>query len=161
MEYPNRDWFNCARIDLKNRGEGNDIKVKVLDGKKCLIYNAPWFSKEGKGYVLESREKHLMLEIECQGAGALLIRMLGLDRRLPEGERLPLLIDYTKLDVNDEVIFGEIKSQCHDRPYQFIRQVKDGEIVRIEISWDNHAYKGDELAKLLSLWGALPQKMEK
>lgn len=146
------DWLNWARIDIKNRGEGNDIKISLLEEKKCIIYNAPWFSEGGKGYVIETKEKHLMLDLECLGAGDLLIRLQGLDRHSKGGERIPLLVDYTRMAVNEEVIFWEIKSQWHDKVYPFIKKVKDGEKVKVDISWSHHEYKGDELARLLSLW---------
>ena len=44
--------LETARIDIKNQGEGNDVKVRVLSGEHCKILPAPWFSKEGTGYTL-------------------------------------------------------------------------------------------------------------
>ncbi len=151
-------WLRLARVDIKNRGEGNDVKVSVDNGAKCRIYQAKWFSKVGAGYVLETTEQNLMLELECQGAGDLLIRLKGIDKRNTEGQRIPLWVDYTRLAVNEKVVFWELKSQWHDKPYAFTRRVEDGEKVKVEISWAQHGYKGEELAGLLSLCSTVIHK---
>lgn len=147
-----REWLDMARIDIKNQGEGNDVKISVVKGEHCHIRKAQWFSKGGDGYVLETYENHQVLKLECHGAGELLIRLQGVDRRSPSGTRLPLWVDYTRLAINGKVIFWEIKPQWHNRPYVFTGKVADGEQVIVEISWSSHGYKGEELAQLLSLW---------
>ena len=144
-------WLNLARIDIKNQGEGNDVKVTVVEGEDCNIWQAGWFSHGGTGYVMETSDRHLILELECKGAGNLLVRLQGIDRRASGGERLPLWVDYTRLAVNEEVVFWELKPQWHDRPYVFNRQVADGEKLKVEISWDLHGYKGEELVRLISM----------
>lgn len=147
-------WLNMARVDIKNQGEGNDVKVAVAEGDNCNVYQAGWFSKGGAGYVLETADQHLVLELGCRGKGNLLLRLQGIDRRASDGTRLPLWVDYTRLAVNDEVIFWDMKPQWHDRPYVFNRSVEDGEKLKVEISWTLHGYKGEELARLISLWKA-------
>ena len=82
--------LETARIDIKNQGEGNDVKVRVLSGEHCKILPAPRFSKEGTGYTLVTEDKNFLLELECVGTGNLLIRMLGRYRPVSENERLPL-----------------------------------------------------------------------
>ena len=144
-------WLNLARIDIKNQGEGNDVKVTVVEGAGCNIWQAGWFSHGGVGYVMETSDQHLILELECKGAGNLLVRLQGIDRRATSGETLPLWVDYTRLAVNEEVVFWELKPQWHDRPYVFNRQVADGEKLKVEISWDLHGYKGEDLVRLISL----------
>ena len=151
---PVSDWLNqthidIARIDIKNQGENNDVKIKVLEGSNCNVDKAGWFSNGGIGYTLVTEDKHLFLELECMGSGTLLLRLQGINKITPGGERLPLWVDYTRLAVNKEVVFWEVKSQWHDKPYVFKKQVSNGEKVQVEISWSEHAYKGEELAKLL------------
>ena len=143
--------LETARIDIKNQGEGNDVKVRVLSGEHCKILSAPWFSKEGTGHTLVTEDKNFLLELECVGTGNLVIRMLGRYRPVSENKRLPLWVDYTRLAINDEVIFWELKPQWHDRPYVFNRQVSDGEKIKVEISWSEHGYMGAELTEFLSL----------
>ncbi|WP_074697422.1 hypothetical protein [Selenomonas sp. KH1T6] len=148
-------WFEMARIDIKNQGEGNDVKVAVAVGTNCNITQPQWFSKNGTGYVLETSDRHQILELTCHGAGKLMIRLMGIDRRSPKGERLPLWVDYTRLALNEEVIFWELKSQWHDRNYVYNRMVEDGEKIRVEISWDYHGYKKKELINLISMLGGV------
>ena len=149
--------LNClqmARIDIKNQGNGNDVGISIVQGKINRMSKEPWFSKNGAGYVLETYDQHLIIELECHGIGNLLLRMQGIDRCVADGTRLPIWVDYTRLVVNDEVIFCEIKSAWHDRPYMYNRQVEDREKIKVEISWALHGYKGAQLAKLISLWNS-------
>ena len=139
-----------ARIDIKNQGEGNDVKVKFAEKGRHNFYQAGWFSKGGAGYVLETGQRHLLMELECVGAGQLLIRLQGIDRRI-RGIRIPLWVDYTFMSVNGETIFRENKALWHDRAYPYTRKVADGERLKVEISWNEHGYRGEELARLISL----------
>lgn len=148
------EWLQTARIDIKNQGEGNDVKVKVLEGNRCDISDAPGETEIGAGYSLATKDKHLLLELTCEGAGELIICLMGLFRAVPSGERLPLWVDYTRLAVNKEVIFWEMKPQRYDSAYVYKKQVADGEKVAVEISWSAHVYRGDELGRLLSLYSA-------
>ena len=145
------EWLNLTRIDIKNQGEGNDVTVTVLDGENSKVTRPRWFSKEGIGYVVETSDQHLLLELECHGAGNMRLYLRGIDRRAADGSRIPLWVDYTRLAINEEEIFGELKPQWHDRAYKFDRQVEDGEKIKVEISWSLHGYKGEELARLISL----------
>lgn len=105
MELSILELLETARIDIKNQGEGNDVKIRVLAGELCKVLPVPWFSKEGTGYTLVAGDKNFLLELECVGTGNLLIRLLGRYRPVSENKRLPLWVDYTRLAVNDEVIF--------------------------------------------------------
>ncbi len=155
MASPDLKWLDLARIDIKNQGEGNDVKVNVVEGAGCNITNPGWFANEGVGYVLETYDKRLVLELECHGAGTLMVRLMGVDRRSSSGEVLPLLVDYTRLAVNKDIIFWEIKPLWHNDAYSYKKQVSDGEKVKVEISLSYHNYKGHELAELISMWNGL------
>ncbi len=152
MTSPDLKWLKLARIDIKNQGEGNDVNVKVLEGDGCSIAAPQWFAGEGVGYVLETYDKWLVLELECHGAGTLMVRLMGVDRHSFKGEMLPLLVDYTRLAVNEEVIFWELKPLWHNNAYSFKKLVNDGEKVKVEVSLSYHAYKGKELVDLISMW---------
>jgi len=152
MDYAAMKYLSTARIDIKNQGDGNDLKMTVLDGDRCSITHPAWFAKAGTGYMLMTEDQHLLLELECVGAGNLMIRLQGINKLTSEGIRIPLWVDYTRLSVNDEIVFWELKSQWHDKLYIFNKKVSDGEVVKVEISWSEHAYKGKDLAQLLSMW---------
>ena len=151
-------WLDMTRVDIKNQGGGNDVKLKVISEEQCNVIRPRWFSKNGIGYVLETDAKHLILELECVGAGELTVRLRGIDRNFPGEERLPLWVDYNRLAVNDEIIFWETKPCWHNKSYIFNRQVADREKLRVEISWSNHPYKNEELNKLLTMWRPLDSK---
>lgn len=145
-------WLDLARIDIKNQSEGNDVKIAVVEGENCNVTRPQWFAKGGAGYVVETSDKHIVLELECHGAGSLLIRLQGVDRRAPGGGRLPLWVDYTELLVNGLEIFSGLKSQWHDKVFDFTQNVTDGEKIRVDISWNTHEYKGEDLIYLLNAY---------
>ena len=145
-------WLDLARIDIKNMGEGNDVKIKIAEGKRCNLYQAQWFSHGGNGYVLETYDRQIVLELECVGAGKLLIRLQGIDRRTADGTRLPLWVDYMGLVVNGKIIFDGIKQQWHDKAYYFTKEVYAGEKFRVEIFLTRHGYSGDELTNLIKAY---------
>ncbi len=145
-------WLNTTRIDIKNKGMNNDVKIFVLKGIDFTVAKPQWFSGNGIGYTVESSDQNLMMNLQCRGAGELIIRLMGIDRSNKDGTRIPLFTDYTRLAINRDVIFWEVKPQWHDNTYTFTKNVDDGENVLVEISWSPHGYKGDELLNLLSLW---------
>ena len=61
------NWLDMARIDIKNQGEGNDVNIAVVEGYRCNIYKADWFSHGGAGYVMETSDQHITLELSCKG----------------------------------------------------------------------------------------------
>lgn len=144
-------WLDMARIDIKNQGDGNDVKVTVLVGKNCHITQPQWFAEGGIGCVVETADKYQVLELECKGTGKLMIRLRGLARYSYRKKRLPLWVDYTRLAVNEDTVFWELKPLWHDKSYFYYRDVMDGEKIRLEFSWSQHGYKGDELFQLISL----------
>ncbi len=150
MDNATLKWLDMARVDIKNRGEGNDVIVTVIEGEKCDITKPRWFSKCGTGYLIETSDKHVVLELECCGAGEITICLRGIDRNIKAGQRLPLWIDYTGFVVDGNIIFDEKKPVCHDKFYKFTQQVSDGRKFRVEISWEPHGYKGEELTTLVS-----------
>lgn len=143
------NWLDMARIDIKNQGDGNDVKFTVLKGVRYNLYQANWFSKGSKGYVFETYDKNIVLKLLCVGSGELLIRLRGIDRQDRKGKRLPIWVDYTRLVVNGKTDFCEVKSLHHDKPYVFNKTVEDGELVNIEISWEEHKDNKKELGRLL------------
>ncbi len=143
-------YLSKARIDIKNQGGDNNVKILVKGRGECKVTTPRWFSKDGTGYVLETEEKNLKFDLECEGAGLLVIYLRGIDVKTHEGDRLPIWVDYTRFVVNEEQIFSGLVSRWHDKPYKFSRQIKDKEKLKVEISWELHGYKGEELATLVS-----------
>ena len=150
MESNMLKWLDLARIDIKNMGQGNDVKIKIAEGERCNLYKPQWFSHGGNGYVMETYDRKILLELECVGAGKLLLRLQGIDKCTSDGIRLPFWVNYTRLVVNGEKIFYKMRPLWHDAPYIYNRQVADGEKMRVEISWDWYRYRGDRLVSLLT-----------
>lgn len=137
--------IDVSRIDIKNQGgDRNNINITVANDVKCQIDAPKWFGRGGKGYVLNTFSKHLVLNITCVGDGELIIRLRGLNIG-KQTNRLPALIDYTKLVVNGDAVFSDVKTLWHDRFYTFTKAVKDKEFISVEVYWEPHRYVEEEL----------------
>ncbi|MBO6293068.1 MAG: hypothetical protein J6N51_12575 [Selenomonas sp.] len=138
-----------ARIDIKNMSLGeNDLQLECSDSR-CSIETPQWFSKDGKGYQIESDAQELKIHMQCVKDGELFFFLRGRDVRDDDNVRIPVYIDYRYLAVDDEVIFDGLKEIWHDKPYEYRKSVKDGEKHVITIKWGSHGYTNMELMQLL------------
>lgn len=127
-------YFNCARIDIKNQGcNDNDLEFIEISDAAAKKQKPKWFSNNGIGYVFETREEEFLLSIRAKGDGELKLWLRGLDVRHKD-KRVPIMVDYTSLLVNGEEQLENMISVWHDKSYFFSKNLKDGEIVDIVIS---------------------------
>lgn len=132
------DKYDTCRIDLKNNGASSNI-VEIKNISDYLAnYNYPvWFKDDhGQGLKLQSNEHHLDVAIKCIGDGNLNISLKGLDIRDSSNLRIPIYIKYTKLSVNDSVVFDEEKVICHDTPFNYSLNVLNNSIVKLHVEWE-------------------------
>ena len=52
-----------------------------------------------------------------------------------DGNRIPIYVDYTEITVDDENLVSGSKVFWHDNPFNFQKNVKDGQIVKITVKW--------------------------
>ena len=55
-----------------------------------------------------------------------------------KNKHIPYWVDYTKLVVNDKVIFNKLTPFWHDKPYSYTVEAKAGEEVKISVEWLPH-----------------------
>lgn len=142
-----------GRIDIKNFGSSeNDVKILNQKDIECEITRPDWFiDEEGHGLIIESNEGEINLEVECEGDGDLLIEFRSMDYRDENDNRIPVLIKYNHIKIDDKVIIDEDRVSWHDDPVLFEEKVKDGQILNIEAKWslfNNKYYEVEELLRL-------------
>ena len=128
--------YYTARIDIKNRGNNNNVEILEINDLDSKIYRPEWFKDSlGLGINVHSSKGTLDLKIKCINDGELKIELRGLDVRDKNGKRFPVYIDYTKFSINNKPILNTNKLTWHDQPYIFSKSVGDSEIVDIHIEW--------------------------
>lgn len=143
----NIDAYVTARIDIKNLKSSflreNDIEILNISDKAASIETPAWFKNNGKGYVIESEKGFLNIVFKCINSGKLVINLRGSDIRNKNNERIPIWIDYCKFFVNEKNIFDKVIPACHDKAFNFTKEVNDGEIISLLIEWLPHDLKNN------------------
>ena len=130
--------FVTARIDIKNAGATeNDVEISGFPSGTVATTPA-WYSKNGRGHVLESAAGTLNLALRCVGDGTLEIVLRGRDVRNRNNERIPVVIDFTSFKLNGNDVFFGTQSAWHDFPYRIRQRVKDGQTLSLSVSWKQH-----------------------
>ena len=133
--------YLIARIDIKNLGQKeNDVDLLGYSDKKLHFEKPVWFKNfEGTGIVLHSIKGSLDFEIKCIQNGQLNIWLRGVDFRDAKNQRTPIFVDFTKLVINEELIFDSrvTVSLDHAFAYHYIKEnVNDGDTFNIHVEWE-------------------------
>ncbi|MBQ6220511.1 MAG: hypothetical protein IJJ47_12325 [Methanosphaera sp.] len=128
--------YISARIDIQNYGKNNSIELLECSDLNAFIRTISWIPvSKGGGIVIRSDNSKITLLVKVMNSGKLKIVLRSRFSRDKNKIKFPIYIDYTKLTVNDKVIFDENKLLWHDKPYIHKQDVNDGEIIKIDIEW--------------------------
>lgn len=130
---------NTARLDIKLKG-ASSFPIQTISDSEAKIIQPDWMLKGGAGYIVTSHVGKLELVAQAEANGQLNLNLRGMDIKDPKdsSKRLPYWIDYTKLVVNDEVLFDKVTPVWHDKPYYYALDVKAGEKIKIQTEWLPH-----------------------
>ena len=128
-----------ARMDISLKGEG-DFQIVSLSDAKINIRKPTWLNKNGIGYVVQSYAGIMEVVAKATVDGQLILNLRGLDIRMPEdkSKRIPYWIYYTKLIVNDKIVFDKTTPAWHDKPYRYKTEIKAEAEVKIQVEWLVH-----------------------
>ena len=129
--------WDISRIDIKNIGnDSNKLKILLLD-KGVKVHTPDWYTDQyGEGKLIESNKKNFNLRFKCITDGALQLTLRGLDFSKLDNIRKPVLINYTKLTINDEVLFNKDYLIWHDDPFYYENNCADGNIVTVAVEFE-------------------------
>ena len=126
-----------ARIDIKNGGAAsNDVEVLDISNAAAKVEAPAWMRKNGNGRIITGEKGTLELKLKCKGDGRLVIALRGRNVKSADKHRIPVWVSYTRLVIDEKVIFDTISPAWHDRPMRFAVNVKDGQIVHVQVKWD-------------------------
>ena len=133
--------FITSRVDiqLKPKGEG-DFQIVSTSDDKAEILKPAWFNKDGIGYQIQSYAGNMTIAAKATADGQINLNLRGLNVKdaKDESKRVPYWIDYTKLSVNDKVIFDATTPVWHDKPYRHNFDVKAGDEITLKVEWLPH-----------------------
>lgn len=124
-----------ARLDICLIGDNTDFNVSCKQKDNTFIREPEYLQKEGKGYLVESVDFSLDLDLEIKTQGTLSLSLKGLDVKNENNERIEMWIEYNCLSVNNEVIFNENENAWHNKPYKYEKNVEAGDIITIHTEW--------------------------
>lgn len=129
-------YLQC-RIDVKNRGfSENDVMLIDCNDFLRDFYKPSWFKdKQGIGSVLSSTFGSLNLSYKCIKDGIIEFSFKSMDIRDRNGHRIPIYIDYTEINIDDENLVTGSMVAWHDNPFNFTKKVKDGQIINLQVKW--------------------------
>lgn len=128
--------YITARIHFKVFDKCNDLEFLENSDSNSFINMPPWFQTDGNGYILYSRKGTLDLKIKFINDSKFRISLLGLDARDKKNSRIPIYITYTNFSINGNTIFDFKLDTCHDKRYEYFRDVKNNEILDIHLEWE-------------------------
>ena len=129
--------FLMGRLDIKNRGgEDNSLEVIDISDKNASIEFPNWFKTEiGVGLVIHSSKGYMDIKLRCINDGKLHLSLRGIDFKNYSNRRMPIFINFTKLIINEELIFDENTLVWHNDPFKVSRPVKNNDEVNIHVEW--------------------------
>lgn len=129
--------YSHSRVDIKNCGDETN-NIIMLDGDMFYNISRPkWFvDSEGIGSVINSFNKELNLSFKCINDGKLKIKFRAKDFKDRNNKRIPIYIDYKKIEVDGEDIINGSTVLSHDDSLSYDKQVKDDQIVNIKLKWE-------------------------
>ena len=140
--------YSRCDIRLQNKNIDNSDLI-FLDLNDISIDKPRWFYDGGAGYLLESTTGKISFKCKCINDGLLQIWLRGKDYRA-NNQRKQIYVDYDYLRIDDSLI-NEDMACSHDDYYYYEKEVKKGQIVKVDIQSHIHNYSIDELSKVVLL----------
>lgn len=137
--------IDVARIEIQNQGTSeNDVQISVTNDAECKIDSSD--SKNGKIYHLNSTSRSVTFDIVCVKNGLLKVSLQGI-QLIINGEKLTIIPDYVNFIANGTEILSTAKPDS-PKNTSVVKNVVDGEILKIEVSWNPHVFTNNDLGKI-------------
>ena len=134
--------YITARIDIKfsTTTSGVDFRILSMSDKKVGVWKPDWLQKNGMGYVFHSHIGKLAFVAKANVDGQIGLNLRGMWIQNPgdKSNLIPYWIDYTKLTVNEKVIFDKVTPAWHDKPFYYTTDAKADEEIKINVEWLPH-----------------------
>lgn len=130
--------YIASRIDIKLiSDEESYFQILSVSDNKADVWRPIWFQKGGVGYQIQSYAGNMEIIAKTFADGQFKLSLRGLDVRdsANNSKRVPYWVNYTKLTINDKIIFDKSTSAWHDKTYNYGMYVKAGQEIKIQVEW--------------------------
>ena len=131
--------FITGRIDVRffSKTDNAEFSLISVSDEKASVTQPDWIKQNGTGYMIQSFVGDLELVGNTNSDGQIKLSLRGMDVRDPQdsSKRIPCWIDFTKLSVNDGVVFDAITPVWHNKSYDYDFNVRAGQEIRIKTEW--------------------------
>lgn len=128
---------DTARVDIINNNYSKD-PIEIVYSSNVDVEFPSWFEyPEGKGAVLQTKNRSFDVALKCVKDGELKISLRGPDVRI-SGKRVPSCVNYTCVLIDNENAINRPIAACHDDSYILRKKVSDGEIVELHFEWEDY-----------------------
>ncbi len=147
---------DAARIDIYNKGAGQNSAVKILSD---VSYESPNWCKNlsGSSSCAVLKEKiapdwqDYHVKFQVVGSGDVLLDFKGPNKLDKKGRRYPIVVDYKDIKVNGKSISPKVRQLWHDKPYSYAFTAQDGDVVNVSMKIRQHHFKISFLKKYFHL----------
>ena len=132
--------YVTARIDIKFMSTAGEFEIFYVSDEKATVWKPKWYQDGGTAYQIQSYAGKIEIQAKAAVNGKIHLQLKGLHVRNPEdsSKLVPHWIDYTKLVVDDKILFEGRTPAWHDRPYFCELEAKAGAEIKIQIEWLPH-----------------------
>lgn len=132
-----------ARIDLSQTG--GDIEILESSDAQARITSPDWICRDGRGYVIESCQGDLDLKFRCTGSAPVNIALRGRGVTDAAGKRLPIFVDYTRVQLNGREELEALRPVSHDVPMKLESVPGEDGCICLSLIWEPHDEKKNRL----------------
>lgn len=134
--------YLSARLDIKfvSKIIDGDFQIISISDKSASVSKPEWLQSNGVGYQIQSYTGQLEFVVEPTKNGKVELSLRGLDVRDPKNnsKRVSCWIDYTRLVINEKIIFDTLTPTSWEKFYRYEIAVKAGEKIKIKVDWLPH-----------------------
>ena len=127
-----------ARIDIKLVTTAGDFKILSHSDYRAAFLKSAWLQKDGVGYEIRSSAGILKFTAKATADGQIFMWLRGMRVPGSDNKLIPYWLDYTKLIINDKVVFDGITPAWHDKSYKHNFGVKAGDEITVQVEWLPH-----------------------
>lgn len=127
-------------IQLMTTTNKSDFQILSVSDKRAEINTPELLNRNGVGYSIQSYAGKLTVVFKAAVNGRVLLSFKGLFDTDPDdkAKKISCRVDYTKLVVNEKIIFDKLTTAWHGNPYNHVMNIKADEEITLEVEWLPH-----------------------
>ena len=132
-------WANeyiTARVDMRvAQSTADDFQIVGVSDPNASISSPGWFTKEGHGYIVQSKSGSFSVSLRCPKSSQLVLALRGIDARNESGTRVPRWVTFTSLIINGVQLLDEPVAVWHDKTHAVTCSAPNDDVQIIKVSW--------------------------